>query len=193
MSALKNGDQTTAPDDVIKAAVTDAWDFWLSQREVSLPELIQAATKEAVREWLDERGPELFAAAIREAARAAAIDAATQRKISPSDETPQLGLAEVRRAWDEVTKATAKKSKRVAAIVRAAWVVHVDDTQVNLYVPSSVLEKLLRPELHYVEKALYETLGVRWTVSVTSQRTEPNADRPGETSSAPLPTNPGVA
>lgn len=38
--------------EAIVKGVTDAWDFWLSQHDVSTPELIQAGVEEAVADWL---------------------------------------------------------------------------------------------------------------------------------------------
>lgn len=38
----------------IRDGVTKAWDFWLSQHDVSTPELIHLAVKDAVKEWMDE-------------------------------------------------------------------------------------------------------------------------------------------
>lgn len=43
-----------------RQGVSDAWDFWLSQHPISVPELIKDAVKEAVTEWLDRHGRDLF-------------------------------------------------------------------------------------------------------------------------------------
>jgi hypothetical protein len=42
--------------DAIKAGVTDAWDHWLAQREVSLPQLIDEAVRDVVREYINRHG-----------------------------------------------------------------------------------------------------------------------------------------
>lgn len=57
-----------------KEGVEAAWDFWLSEHPISIPEIIQAAIKEAFEKWLDENR-DLVAAAI-------------------SDKTVQLALIE---------------------------------------------------------------------------------------------------
>ena len=44
---------TTDQHDSVKAGVTESWDFWLSQHDVSVPETIQDAVKEAFTGWLD--------------------------------------------------------------------------------------------------------------------------------------------
>jgi hypothetical protein len=47
----------TSPDhDSVKAGVTDAWDFWLSQHDYSVPDTIKAAIKDVFADWLDRRG-----------------------------------------------------------------------------------------------------------------------------------------
>lgn len=65
----------TNPDhDSIKAGVTDAWDFWLSQHDVSVPATIQAAVKEVVADWLYEHGEAVFREAIKDAVAEAVQD-----------------------------------------------------------------------------------------------------------------------
>lgn len=46
--------------DDIRGDVRDAWDFWLSQHDISVPEPIHDAVREAVTAWLDEHGPDLL-------------------------------------------------------------------------------------------------------------------------------------
>lgn len=59
----------TSPEhDSVKAGVADAWDFWLSQHDVSVPATIHSAVKEAVGRWLDVHGADLVQAAIAEVA-----------------------------------------------------------------------------------------------------------------------------
>jgi len=59
----------TTEHDATKAGVSDAWDFWLSQHDVSVPETIEAAVKDAVTKWLNIHGEDLFASAIAEVLR----------------------------------------------------------------------------------------------------------------------------
>lgn len=53
--------------------VRDAWDFWLSQHDVSVPETIAFAVKNAVNEWLNRHGDDLFREAIADALRRAEL------------------------------------------------------------------------------------------------------------------------
>jgi hypothetical protein len=46
----------------VAEGVQDAWDFWLSQHPVTVPEIIEAAAVKAFREWLDEHSDEIIAA-----------------------------------------------------------------------------------------------------------------------------------
>jgi hypothetical protein len=48
--------------DAITKGVTDAWDFWLSQHDVTVPDTIEAAVSTATRAWLDGHTPELIEA-----------------------------------------------------------------------------------------------------------------------------------
>jgi hypothetical protein len=57
----------TEKHDAVKAGVADAWDFWLSQHDVSVPMTIENAVKAAITDWLDRNGEELFRKALREA------------------------------------------------------------------------------------------------------------------------------
>lgn len=57
----------TDNDEAVKAGISDAWDYWLSQHDVSVPEIIHDAAKDAVTRWLDANGEEVFKAAFREA------------------------------------------------------------------------------------------------------------------------------
>lgn len=43
----------TRHDDIIKA-VSDSWDFWLSQHDVTVPRCIEDAVDRSVSSWLDE-------------------------------------------------------------------------------------------------------------------------------------------
>ncbi|MFG2870999.1 hypothetical protein [Streptomyces sp. NPDC048338] len=49
----------------------DAWDFWLSQHDISTPELIETAVKEATSAWLDANTDRLIAAVAEVVARQA--------------------------------------------------------------------------------------------------------------------------
>ena len=49
-------------EDSTRKGVSDAWDFWLSQHDVSVPETIFAAVEKAVRGWLDDNTDALIAA-----------------------------------------------------------------------------------------------------------------------------------
>ena len=40
--------------------MTDAWDFWLSQHDVTVPDRIEAAVTTAVRGWLIDNAPQLI-------------------------------------------------------------------------------------------------------------------------------------
>lgn len=45
-----------------RKGVSDAWDFWLSQHDISTPELIEAAVKEATSAWLTANTDRLITA-----------------------------------------------------------------------------------------------------------------------------------
>jgi hypothetical protein len=47
-------------EDVTHEAIRDAWDFWLSQHDVSVPLIIEQAIKSAVMTWLEEHTDELL-------------------------------------------------------------------------------------------------------------------------------------
>jgi hypothetical protein len=49
--------------------VRDAWDFWLSQHDVSVPATIEVVVKDAVDAWLDRYGEDLFTAAVEKVAK----------------------------------------------------------------------------------------------------------------------------
>lgn len=55
--------------EVIKDAVKDSWDFWLSQHDYSVPATIKEAVNEAVTRWLDRHGDDVFGGAIEAAVR----------------------------------------------------------------------------------------------------------------------------
>ena len=42
--------------------VTEAFDFWLSQRPITVPEIMEAAIKAALKEWLDDNHVEIVEA-----------------------------------------------------------------------------------------------------------------------------------
>jgi hypothetical protein len=48
--------------DAIAKGVTDSWDFWLSQHDVSVPDTIEVAVRGAVQVWLEANTPALTAA-----------------------------------------------------------------------------------------------------------------------------------
>lgn len=52
----------TTKQDSIKAGVADAWDFWMSQHDVSMGDLIGDAVRDAVGRWLDAHSEELIEA-----------------------------------------------------------------------------------------------------------------------------------
>ena len=41
-------------------AIQSAWDFWLADHPVSLPEIIADAVQKSVDKWLDEHGEEII-------------------------------------------------------------------------------------------------------------------------------------
>jgi hypothetical protein len=55
----------------VTQGVTDAWDFWLSQHDVSVPDRIEAAVGDAFKAWLDQHTAELIAAIAEAAAHEA--------------------------------------------------------------------------------------------------------------------------
>lgn len=44
----------------VSRGVSGAWDFWLSQHEISVPETIEAAVQTAFRQWLDSNSNEIM-------------------------------------------------------------------------------------------------------------------------------------
>lgn len=46
--------------------VAEAWGWWLSQHDVSVPELISDAVTKAVTAWLDQHGDDLINAIARQ-------------------------------------------------------------------------------------------------------------------------------
>lgn len=46
--------------DKVTAGVTEAWDFWLSQHPISVPELIEKAVRDATTAWLDQHGEDIL-------------------------------------------------------------------------------------------------------------------------------------
>lgn len=67
----------TRTDATIKA-VTDSWDFWLSQHPLTVPHCIESAVRDAMKAWLDEHKDEIIAAIATKAA------AAIQQKQTPT-------------------------------------------------------------------------------------------------------------
>ncbi len=49
-----------AKDPDTKKGVEAAWDFWLSQHDVSVPEIIKEAVKEAFGAWLNAHTDEIL-------------------------------------------------------------------------------------------------------------------------------------
>ena len=52
----------TTEHDAIAKGVTDAWDSWLSQHDISVPDTIEVAVRGAVYVWLDIHTPTLIEA-----------------------------------------------------------------------------------------------------------------------------------
>ena len=44
----------TIEEKEIREGVTEAFDFWLSQHDISFPDLLEEAIKQAFREWLND-------------------------------------------------------------------------------------------------------------------------------------------
>jgi hypothetical protein len=42
--------------------VREAWDYWLSDHPVSVPEIIEVAVRDAFAEWLNSHADEIIAA-----------------------------------------------------------------------------------------------------------------------------------
>jgi hypothetical protein len=49
-----------AKSTAVQEGVREAWDFWLSQHPVSVPDIIQEAIKQAVTTWFDAHTDELL-------------------------------------------------------------------------------------------------------------------------------------
>lgn len=49
-------------EDAASDGIERAWDFWLSQHPISVPEIIQEAVEKVVRRWLDDHSDEIIAA-----------------------------------------------------------------------------------------------------------------------------------
>lgn len=67
--------------DSVKAGVAEAWDFWLSQHDISVPEIIKDAVRKSMSSWLDDHADDLF--------REAAAESTTDDRLSNSDTTPR--------------------------------------------------------------------------------------------------------
>lgn len=52
----------TIPPEAITKGVADSFDFWLSQHDISTPEVIQAGVERALGGWLASHSDELIAA-----------------------------------------------------------------------------------------------------------------------------------
>jgi hypothetical protein len=52
--------KASSKGDAVQTGVQDAWDFWLSQHPISVPEIIEAAVRKAVADWLDQHTDELL-------------------------------------------------------------------------------------------------------------------------------------
>jgi len=52
----------TIPPDAVTKGVTDSFDFWLSQHDISTPEVIQAGVERSISGWLASHSDELIAA-----------------------------------------------------------------------------------------------------------------------------------
>jgi hypothetical protein len=48
----------------VQQGVRDAWDSWLNEHSVSVPDLIEAAVKDATTRWLNRNGDDLFKDAV---------------------------------------------------------------------------------------------------------------------------------
>jgi dihydroneopterin aldolase len=46
--------------DAVTAGVRDAWDFWLSQHDVSVPDRIEDAVRSAVEQWMNDNADRLI-------------------------------------------------------------------------------------------------------------------------------------
>lgn len=55
-------EKPTTEQEAVAKGVADAWDFWLSQHDISTPELIEAAVEKSVSGWLAAHSDELIAA-----------------------------------------------------------------------------------------------------------------------------------
>jgi hypothetical protein len=51
----------------VSKGVSDAWDFWLSQHDISVPEIIELAVNQAVAAWFDDHTDELIEAIAKHA------------------------------------------------------------------------------------------------------------------------------
>lgn len=58
--ALRDLQAPMTHEEAISLGVRDAWDFWLSQHDISVPECIEAAVREAVSDWLDSHTADLL-------------------------------------------------------------------------------------------------------------------------------------
>jgi hypothetical protein len=69
----------TAKQQGISEGVRDAWDFWLSQHDVSVPEIIHGAVESAVALWLNWNTEQVIAAIARAVADKAPLDGPDER------------------------------------------------------------------------------------------------------------------
>jgi hypothetical protein len=60
---MNNEDYAGDPDNCLKEVmegVKDAWDFWLSQHDVSVPDLIHDAVSKVFTSWLDDHEEQIL-------------------------------------------------------------------------------------------------------------------------------------
>lgn len=53
-------DEICARDALVREGIAEAWAEWLHQNALAVGDLIEAATKEAVTEWLDRNGAQVL-------------------------------------------------------------------------------------------------------------------------------------
>jgi hypothetical protein len=77
---------TTTTRDAISKGVEGSFDFWLSQHDVSTPEIIECAVKSAFTDWLDAHTDALVAAIVSNGTTSPRPKATepTQKKPTPT-------------------------------------------------------------------------------------------------------------
>jgi DNA polymerase III subunit gamma/tau len=134
-------------------------------------------------------------------------DPATPEPERPgSSLPPQLDVAGVRRAWDEILGMVNSRNKRIAALARNATVRDLEGDALVLTFQSSVLASMMAKEAGVLSDAIYEVLGARWelrcevagdqrpaaaqpTRPAPAPKTEPA--KPARTEDWPEPARPG--